>query len=379
MGKVIAFEESLIKTKKKIAVYGTTRCGRLTKRALEILGGGVDIFIDRIKDNELFYGVPVLHYEEIEDVNQYLIINCTSSNFWNVSEFLFEHGVEKVYHSLLLLKLVPKDDGVLEMGDTRKLYESYIKKEENDSIYKLSVIITEKCSLNCKYCTEYMPYISDVAKHGDISICQKAILKLLEAIGKIESLTIIGGEVFTHPHWDRIVVWAIEEKRIEKVKILTNSTIIPAYKEILKNERVQLVLDDYGNKSRKLRDLIEWAENENIDYTVFRHDRWFNVFESDYISETESELSNKYNLCHLKGCWNISDGYLYKCTTSYYKMKYMLSKEIGIKTDFIDLINLDISQIKELIFKISNKKYLEACKYCVGTSSDNIVGIAEQI
>ena len=39
-GKVEGFSEKLIHDGKKIAIYGTSPCGRLTQKALENLGGG---------------------------------------------------------------------------------------------------------------------------------------------------------------------------------------------------------------------------------------------------------------------------------------------------------------------------------------------------
>ena len=60
-------------------------------------------------------------------------------------------------------------------------------------------------------------------------------------------------------------------------------------------------------------------------------------------------------------------------------MKYMLSKEITESADFIDLISLDAAEIKEQIKRLYRKKYLEACSYCIGTDSRNLISVGEQI
>lgn len=341
------------------------------------MGGVVSLYIDRLRDKDFFEGVSVVHFEEVQEPEQYFIVNCASTNFWNISEFLFAQGIETVYHALELLEAVPKDDKVAEMLDTREMYEYYVNRK-SVNIYRLSIIITEKCSLRCKFCTEYIPYISDLTNHFDITLCKKAVLKLLDAIEGLESLMIQGGELFTHPQWADFVAWCIKEDRIKKITVLTNSTIIPSDWEVFQDEKVLLALDDYGHVSGKLNKLIEEAEKKGINYTVFRHEHWYNVSDYQYIEETEEEREQKFATCQIKGCWNISDGFLYRCTTSYYKMKYMLSREVRKEPDFIDLINSDVDEIRESIKKLSRTNYIEACKYCIGTNNDNMIIAGEQ-
>lgn len=54
MGEVAAFNQKMLNTEKKIAIYGTTPCGRTAKKAIENSGGSVDIFIDRLRGGEMF-------------------------------------------------------------------------------------------------------------------------------------------------------------------------------------------------------------------------------------------------------------------------------------------------------------------------------------
>ena len=381
MGKVVGFDKELVHSDKKIAIYGMSPCGQLTQKVLEMLGGGCSLYIDRLAREEIWKNVPVKRFEDITDINEYMIINCASSAFWDIAEFLFEQGVETVYHALPLLEIIPPDrDNVLEMYDTRQKYEHAIKKEENDdSIYRLSIVITERCSLQCKYCTEYVPYIRQTAEHMEIGNCKKALEKLLDALGKLESVMIQGGEVFTHPRWDELVEWCCEESRIGKVIILTNSTIVPDRWEVMQNEKVLLTLDDYEEASFRLHELEKWAEERKIHYTIMRHEFWYDVSDCQFTEENEKELGEKFSVCQLKGCWVISDHFLYRCTATYYKMKYMLSKTIEDDIDFIDLFKLTPAEIRGQIVRLNSTNYLSACRYCVGTSMNNLTGVGEQI
>lgn len=250
---------------------------------------------------------------------------------------------------------------------------------EEAEIYKLAIIITEKCSLRCKYCTEYMPDIAGIAKHTDIEICKRSVGKLLDTVGKLDSLTILGGELFLHPHWDEFVRWCIDDRRIKNVVLLTNATIMPSNWKVMQNDKVVLALDDYGDVSLRLSELKECAKKHGVNYAVYRHTHWFDVTGYSLVKQTEGELCRKYETCQIKGCWNISDGFLYKCTTSFYKMKYMVRKNIEGNSDFIDLLHQDTDAIRKAIERLSGKDYLDACKYCAGTGNENMIGVARQV
>ncbi|MCM1217599.1 MAG: radical SAM protein [Lachnospiraceae bacterium] len=339
----------------------------------------MDVYIDRLAHGESYDGIPVKRFEDIDNIQEYYVINCASSAFWDISEFLFDHEVETVYHALPLLEMLPEDqEDVLEMFDTRSKYKHCINREEDSSIYRLSVVITERCSLKCKNCTEYVPYIKN-KEHEEIESCIQAVKKLLEAIGKLDSIMIQGGEIFTHPHWDILVKWCCEEKRIARVIILTNATIIPKEWEALQNRKVLLALDDYHEVSSRLLELKDMARQKGIDHTVLRHDHWFDVADCGVITDDPAALKQKFAVCQLKGCWVISGHFLYRCTTSYYKMKYMLSKKIEEDEDFIDLFTLSPEKIREQIKRLSKADYLSACRYCRGTSTENLIGVAEQL
>ncbi len=380
MGEVAAFNQKMLNTEKKIAIYGTTPCGRTAKKAIENSGGSVDIFIDRLRGGvKCFEGIPILHFKEIEDIGQYLIINCASSNFWKITDFLFEQGVKKVYHALSLLESIPKEDSELAMHDVRKMYEHFVKEDGNERIYKLAVILTEKCTLRCKYCSLYMPYIARNARNLDITRCDLDVDKLLDAVGMLESLTVMGGEVFVHPNWGDFVTHCCMDDRIKQVVVLTNATIIPKDPKPLQSKKVVLAIDDYGDLSKKQNELIAWAREYGIKYEIVHQEHWHDVSAYEMLEETDKERIEKFDNCQIKGCWNISGGFLYRCPVSYYKMKYMLSKEITESADFIDLISLDAAEIKEQIKRLYRKKYLEACSYCIGTDSRNLISVGEQI
>ena len=188
-----------------------------------------------------------------------------------------------------------------------------------------------------------------------------------------------GGEIFTHPEWETIVRWCCEEKRIGQVIVLTNATIIPKKWEVLQNNKILLALDDYKEVSNHLPELKAIAKEKGINCTVFRHEFWYDVSDYRFTTDAVDELKQRFSTCQIKGCWVISGSFLYRCTASYYKMKYMLKKSIEEDDDFINLATLSPQAIREQIIRLSQTEYLSACSYCIGTSVDNLIDVGEQL
>lgn len=364
---------------KKIILYGCNSAAKLALNVLKNWGAECVAVIDMMYKEPLFEGIPVYRFDQMKnEVNRYQILICAASSFWNIVKTLEEHGIKVVYDLLKIFEEVPIEDEFGEMCDTRKLYEYHVTHSESIEIFKLSVIITEKCSLRCKYCTEYMPYIRNEATHCEFDVFVKSMDALLVAIGKLESVTILGGEAFVNPQWEQFVEYCVKEPRIHKVVLLTNSTIIPKLYICMKHEKFMLGIDDYGNICKK-DELVDWAKANGIKYTIYRHEHWFDVSSYEKLSQTKEELKQKFDICQIKGCWNISNGYLYRCTSSYYKMKYMVGIDINASEDYINLLTESSLEIRNHIQQLNMRQYLDACEYCEGTTSKNMIDVAEQL
>lgn len=254
-------------------------------------------------------------------------------------------------------------------------YEHNVLHPEDVKIFQLSIILTEKCSLRCKYCTEYMPYLHS-PQDFDIDDTFSALGKVLDAVNGIRQLHILGGEVFVHPQWHLFVKKCIDDPRIGKICVLTNATIIPKDALVLKNTKCELLLDDY--KFNKIDEWKQFCQEQEITYRVVRHEFWHNVLEAAKKSVYKSK-EERYENCLIKSCWNMTDGFLYRCTTSFFKLKYDVGMDVSANTDFIDLRNKKVEEIRAEIKRLLKVKSLSACEYCPGTYPGNLIGVAEQM
>lgn len=58
---------------------------------------------------------------------------------------------------------------------------------------------------------------------------------------------------------------------------------------------------------------------------------------------------------------------------------YKCNDTVESDKDFIDLFKLTSAEIREHIIRLNSADFLSACRYCIGTSVNNIIGVGEQI
>ena len=362
---------------KPLAIYGANACAEMSINAIRHLDKfDISIVIDKMYRKKEFCGVKVVSIGNVENISDYNILICASGNFWNIANNLYDMGVKTVYQALPLFDVIKvRDESIF---DTKGKYQNAVLQNKELAIYNLSIVITEKCSLKCKYCTEFMPYIKNAVSEFSVEKCKKNVDKILEVVNGLESITILGGEAFVNPKWEQILELFLNDNRIKKVSILTNGTVIPKSYEIMQNNKFTLEIDDYGKRG-KTEKVREWAESHNIKNIVYKHEHWFDVSDCSYIDESEQDICDKFQLCQIKGCWSIVDKYLFRCPTAYYRLKYMLGKNIDEYNDFINLELMSSNEIENKIRELIDIPYIEACHFCKGTNENNMIDVAEQI
>ena len=130
---------------------------------------------------------------------------------------------------LEFLKLL-SERGYLELKDSPS--ERVCNEEE--VIKLVSLAITDKCSLRCRYCYgDFLPENTNAFSFQEVCL----LFKNLRNRG-VEIIELTGGEPTMHPDFDKILEKACET--FEKVNILTNAVYLP--------EKIKELLLKYSNK-----------------------------------------------------------------------------------------------------------------------------------
>ena len=133
-------------------------------------------------------------------------------------------------------------------------------------------LITSKCTLNCKLCSNYIPYIP-APIHTPKEIAFQEIKAFFEVWDYADRIELIGGEPLLHPNFYEILAECLKyQSQFGKIRITTNATIIPK-KEVFDlicatDKRIEFLLDDYGPLSKNLDEIRQICDDYAIPYRV---------------------------------------------------------------------------------------------------------------
>jgi hypothetical protein len=228
------------------------------------------------------------------------------------------------------------------------------------------VIITTRCTLNCKYCLNYQPYIKN-KKHYDLAGIKRDVDLFFGVHDKVEYFAVSGGEPFLHPGLGELLQY-IYDRHHDKLLHLgtaTNCTVVPTDElcKVLRDCRVELLCDDYL-KSDKFGDIVRQLRKFGV---LFKqgNPRFFITYPPDPETLLESDLRKKFAAC--KRCYTghgLKNGRLYACCYS------MFAETAGLcaamTSDYLDLENASQEELLEFRTDHSAKGYTTFCRYCNG-------------
>lgn len=193
---------------------------------------------------------------------------------------------------------------------------NFIKKD----IRFLVLWVGTKCTLRCKNCCNFVPYLE-----SKIYSAEKIIDNIcyITKDVKINLLQIQGGEPFMHPDISKIIDSCLYQPNIENIEVASNATIIPNKEsiDVLSKHpgKVKVRLSNYKCVSNSFKkDLILYLKNGGV--TVDTYDfrdgdgSWMDFGDIDREKEDDiSVVHDTYVNCRNRYCWVIADDYLATC------------------------------------------------------------------
>ena len=261
------------------------------------------------------------------------------------------------------------------------LLKAILKKELN--IKYIEIVLTTKCTLNCKGCSALMNYYN---KRYDTNIDEniEALKRILNSCDSINYLRLLGGEPLLYSNLYEMLEFLNKQKKIRRITIVTNGTLLiknEKINNILKNDRFDVFISNYGNNSKKKDELIKELKENNIKYKLGSTEKlWRDYGNLENRNRKESELKKQFLNCKIT-CISLLDGKLHHCPRSSHGTNI---KKIPLrKQDYIDLLDksLDEKQLRKELYKFFYKyvPYIEACNYCnSGTKSLKSMSAGEQ-
>lgn len=236
-----------------------------------------------------------------------------------------------------------------------------------NSLPYVEIVTTTYCNLHCKDCANLISHY-ERPYHIDFDLIIHSLNKLLKLFDRIEIIGILGGEPFLYPNLTELIDYLCNEEKIEKVRIVTNGTILKydiALLNKLKNDKIFVQVNHYSIvQANKAVEICEMFKNNRINYfyvdrTLEKWKKFGNYFN---VSKDVVDLEKQFKNCEMK-CHSILNGKLYYCPRSAH------GDDLGmiLESNVVDLadVSIDIEKTKINIIELLYKcRYLEACKIC---------------
>ncbi|MDO8488634.1 MAG: 4Fe-4S cluster-binding domain-containing protein [Candidatus Omnitrophota bacterium] len=333
--------------------------------------------INKTKSN--LCNLQVLHIQDLKSKYKEAVFLISAADIKDVISQLADLGYSKWYPGSLLLRefdvyqyqfSAPQDFVEYAVSTCIFCQDNYLSQ---DKLFLRSVdlIITERCSLKCKDCSNLMQYYQ---KPVDCDI--KELLFSIESfcgiIDEVNEFRVIGGEPLMNKDFYLIMKRLIDEPKVRKIVVYTNGTIVPSQEQIefFKNGKVFFIITDYGKLSKKLDGLIKALDQNKIACYLQKAKGWTNCAKiMEHLRGIEGQKEVFKNCC-AKNTFTLTDGKLFRCPFS--ANSYRLRAVPDYEDDYVNILHLtgkgeDWRAAKNKIREfLTEKKFLQVCDFCNG-------------
>lgn len=273
-----------------------------------------------------------------------------------------------------------------------KKNRDYFLMEEFISIYfaykfqkvvfsSISFLPSTACNLNCRYCLNFNPFSSKFFIR-EMEQLRTDIDIFFQCVDRVMLFHVSGGETFLYPHIGEVVEYLHDRygKRIDKLRMVTNGTIVPSdvVLQKLADADVEITVDDYRDALPGMEEQFDKVMHKlssfGIKHYANKVDSWVDLGPdvTDYSDHCEQWLIMHRSQCN-QNWQELRDGKLYSCNYAAYAVVTGKLGEQDLEETY-DLHNFRKDQLKELIefhLGYTEKGYTNFCKYCRGFTPQN--------
>lgn len=384
----IEFFEYIKNTKKMIYIFGADIAGKIVQKMLLEQSIQIDGFLDNNKNKCLakIDGADVfVANDKLDKISKDSVILIASTYISDIIRQLEDVGF---YNWVPIIDfLESKDENYFReclKGDLRKnhsggeftndfdvfvlenMLNSQKKYLDETSLYirSVDIVITEKCSLKCKDCSNLMQYYES-PQNISFEVVKQEIDNICSVADEINELRIIGGDAFMNKDFPAIVNYAATKNNVNKVVIYTNGTISPQedkIKDIAKSEKIFVFITTYGDLSRNAQKLVDCLESAGVQYNRQPAYGWTDCGEIVKQDRNEEAQTKIFQNCCAKHFTTLTDGKLFRCPFA--ANLHRLSATPDFQDDYVqmqDISTLDQEESQE--YRVNLKKYLREISY----------------
>jgi organic radical activating enzyme len=366
-----------------IVLWGAGKVGEVAAHCLHKLGVRFAAFCD-IAENRWgteYCGHKVISPAELKERHADSMVLITNAFPASTYSALEELGFKEVYDCASFLVEVDFEDYAYALSPefAFRITEDYLRnillfRRRGPFIERLAVIINQNCTLRCRHCDGYIPYVEH-PKNYKLSVIKECFEKINESVGGIGAIDVLGGEPLLHREIYGILEYFLRLDSINRVVLISNGTIVPETKllKLMENEKFRLRLSDYGKLSSKLEELRHILTSRGIRFEITNYQQWDSLPELRWTNEIARQLDMKFTDCTTSALY-IQNGKLFYCTVAAgltHVGKQVLPPSDNNYLDLYDEHEAMIPNAAERILAFCNRlrarKHIDACRYCNGS------------
>ena len=360
-----------------VSIFGTGNYGSILYFALKEKNIKVNFFIDNNSSNigKKFHNVKIISPKQLskEYVNQSVII--ASLNHRYLKRQLTDLGIDNFYDADFVFNEIYFDkiegttwneERIIKQLDLLNFSLNATRSKTQVNLNSLDIVLTEKCSLKCKDCSNLMQYYEKPIDNelGDIINSIECFFKNIDQCYEIR---LIGGEPLLFKKIDKVIEKLLSfSNKFKKIIIYTNGTIVPKGDriKIFKHEKIQFSISNYGEISRNVNNLENTLKDNKISFISERVTRWQNCAIIKKFERSEELTKEIFGNCCVNETLTLLHGKLYLCPFSaHIENLKVISEQAGESINLLGNNEKIGDDIKKLYF---GKKYLNACNFCNG-------------
>ena len=238
-------------------------------------------------------------------------------------------------------------------------------------IANVDFVITERCSLKCRDCSNLMQYYLQ-PENFSLAVLIQQLDDLLLFVDELFELRVIGGEPFMNSAVYEFVAYAARQEKIKSIVLYTNGTILPddTQMQYLKNPKVWFSISNYGELSRNLLALTQKLDGLGIGYECKPVEYWTKCSSFTPHHRTREELQAVYHDCCVRTMLTYLRGRLYPCpfignAMNLGAIPFNKQETMGITERQQDPAVIEKMR-QEFKAKFYRPDYLSSCNYCNG-------------
>ncbi len=364
-----------------VLIFGAGIVGEALFHACRDVGVPVEGFCDNNINitRAPICGVRVFHAFEVKKKYPEAIFLIAAADVKDVADQLREMGYGRWYVCSPLLRNqdfsryelnAPLDFVEYAVATCLLCHDSYLNPEKL-FLRSVDLIITERCSLKCKDCSNLMQYYKKPADCESVQLI-RCVDAFCEIIDEVNEFRVIGGEPFMNKDFHLITNRLIAEPKVKRVVIYTNGTIVPRQDQIrsLKDEKTLVLITDYGALSKNRDKLVLALRQNDIAYYAHSAKGWAACSRIMKHDRNEKAQKDIFKSCCAKNTFTLSNGMLFRCpfSANAVRLRAIPFNEGDCVPIFRNKTGAeDLHDLKRRIRSfVSEREYLPACDYCDG-------------